>query len=66
MDKRATYEDVSREQALNIKDHVTHASHTLLYAPVNGKLFGKYNINYTVMVCVCVCVCACAWARVCV
>ena len=50
MDKRATYEDISREQALNIKDHVTHASHTLLYAPVNGKLFGKYDMSYTIMV----------------
>ena len=50
MDKRATYEDITREQAVNIKDHVTHASHTLLYDPVNGKLFGKYDMSYTIIV----------------
>lgn len=43
---------ISKEQALNMKDHVTHASHTLLYAPVTGKLFGKYDMSYTIMVCI--------------
>jgi len=44
---------------MNLKDNVTHASHTILYAPVPGKLFGKYDMKYTVMVCTCVCLCVC-------
>ena len=56
MDQKATYESITREQALSMKDHVIHASHTLLYAPVNSKLFGRYDINYTVMVCTMLCV----------
>ena len=56
---------------MNLTDHVTHASHVMLYAPVPGKLFGRYDMKYTVMVRVCgrsVCMCLCvrARARVCV
>ena len=56
------YEMISREQSLNTGDHVTHNCCAVLYAPVTGKLFGKYDMSYTVMVCcilhVCIlCVC---------
>ena len=63
-------EIISREQALNMKDHVMHECRVVLYAPVTDKLFGKYDMSYTVMVCNCVycivrvyvcvyCVCMC-------
>ena len=58
-------EMVSREQLLSVRDHVTHDSRVVLYAPVTGKLFGKYDMNYTVMVCTCVCT-AVVHVRVCV
>ena len=63
------YEMISREQSLSMRDHVTHDSRVVLYAPVTGKLFGKYDMNYTVMVCVCtavvrVCVYTCVYACV--
>ena len=61
----SNYEMVSREQSLSMRDHGTHDSRVVLYAPVTGKLFGKYDMNYTVMVCMCVCVCLCVCECVC-
>ena len=58
-DNKATYQDITRDDAMNLTDHVTHASHVMLYAPVPEKLFGRYDMKYTVMVrvwCVHVCV----------
>jgi len=45
---------------MNLTDHETHASNVILYAPVLGKPFSKYNMKYAMMVCVCLCsLCVC-------
>ena len=50
MNNEDNYEMISREHSLSMKDHVIHESRVVLYAPVTGKLFGKYDMSYTVMV----------------
>ena len=46
-----SYQEVSRDEALHITDGVRkHAAHVMLYAKVDGKLFGRYDIKYAISV----------------
>lgn len=51
VDTSTTYQEVSRDEALRITDGVQkHAAHVMLYAKVDKKLFGRYDIKYTILV----------------
>jgi len=50
----ATYRDVSRDEAVHLVDGVKkHAAHVMLYAKLQRKLFGRYNMKYAVLVSSC-------------
>ena len=47
----SVYQEVSRDEAVQITDGVRkHAAHVMLYAKVDRKLFGHYNIKYAILV----------------
>lgn len=50
----ATYRDVSRDEAVHLVDGVRkHAAHVMLYAKLQRKLFGRYNMKYAILVSLC-------------
>ena len=50
-DTSSTYMEVSQDEAMQITDGVSkHAAHVMLYAKVDQKLFGRYNIKYAILV----------------
>ena len=50
-DVLSTYQEVSRDEAVRITDGVRkHAAHVMLYAKVDKKLFGRYDIKYAILV----------------
>jgi len=45
------YLDMSRDEAVCLVDGVKkHAAHVMLYAKLQRKLFGRYNMKYAVLV----------------
>lgn len=50
-DVTSIYQEISRDEAMGIVDGVRkHAAHVMLYAKVDKKLFGHYDIKYTILV----------------
>ena len=50
-DATSSYQEVSRDEAVRITDGVRkHAAHVMLYAKVDSKLFGRYDIKYAISV----------------
>lgn len=46
-----SYQELSRDEAVRIKDRtIKHASHVMLYAKVDEKLFDHYKIKYAILV----------------
>ena len=46
-----TYLDMSRDEAVRLVNGVKkHAAHVMLYAKLQRKLFGRYNMKYAVLV----------------
>ena len=46
-----SYQELSREEAVQIKDGaIKHASHVMLYAKLDEKLFDCHDIKYAVLV----------------
>ena len=46
-----SYQELSREEAVQIKDGaIQHASHVMLYSKVDEKLFDSHDIKYAVLV----------------
>ncbi|XP_065189949.1 U8 snoRNA-decapping enzyme-like isoform X1 [Sycon ciliatum] len=41
--------EVSRDEALGMGEGYRHACHAMFYAPLQTKLFSRYDMNYTVM-----------------
>ena len=50
-DAISSYREVPRDEAVCITDGVRkHAAHVMLYANVNSKLFGRYDIKHAILV----------------
>ena len=59
-----SYQELSREEAVQIKDGVIkHASHVMLYAKVDEKLFDCHDIKYAVLVSYIYCHVFSVWVR---